>query len=113
MDPTFEQRRRIVLIGFAAFSAALLTAAVIWHEAVQRGLRWLFSESLGAVLLLAFISTVFALRAKRRVTLAAMRRTDAAQTPHSHFTPPALRAAKALVIVAAALLAMIIWLRTR
>jgi hypothetical protein len=88
MAMTFGQRRRVVLTGFAMTSTLFFTAAAIWWEDVVRGFVWLCSDSLGAAFVLVFVSSVLTLRAKRRLTYAAMRRPPAGEATRSALGGP-------------------------
>ena len=101
MPLSFEQRRRVVLIGFGVVLALAAAMIVIWRHQVGQGLVWLFSESLGAVILMMFITLVFAIRAKRRAAIMPNRPMDpasAAQRPPMT-APPGERFLRMLVIL--------------
>ncbi|MBN1476853.1 hypothetical protein JXA47_08870 [Candidatus Sumerlaeota bacterium] len=101
MPLTFEQRRRIVLIGFGGVLTLAAAMIVVCRHQVGQGLVWLFSESLGAVVLMMFITLVLAVRAKRRIAIMPNRTADpsgASQRPPMT-APPAARFLRMLVIL--------------
>ncbi len=108
---TFGQRRRVVLTGFAMTSTLLLTAAAIWWGDLVRGFVWLCSDSLGAVAVLIFVSSVLTLRAKRRLTYAAMRRSPADEATRSAFGGPSRLVPRLLLFAAMAVIGFLILTR--
>jgi hypothetical protein len=114
MPPTFEQRRRVVLIGFGVVLVLAAALVVVWRHQVGHGFVWLFSDSLGAVVLMMFITLVLAVRAKRRIAIMPHRAADpsgATQRPPMT-SPPAARFLRMLVILLL-LGAVALWLMRR
>lgn len=109
----FYQRRRIVLTSFAIITTIFLVMAAVWHTVVLAGLRWLFSDSIGAVILLSLVSLVLAIKARRRMTLDTIRRTPPGEGPARSFSTPAAGLLLKLVLFVGIflILALIAWSR--
>lgn len=85
---TFEERRRLVLLSFGTFTTLLLVMALLWRNVVGQLFVWLFSDSLGALLVLMVVGSLWTLRAQRRMALAAMRRPASGSGVVGHFSSP-------------------------
>ncbi len=113
MTLTFEQRRRIVLTGFAAVCVLMMVVGAIFRHTVGGALLWLFSDSLGAVVLLTLASLILALRAKRRMALDPVRHIPTSDTTARHLGPPAGAMLFKIALFAAILLLLLLFFHLR